>query len=1108
MRSLLQRVLASVTALVAVATTAVAQGGGAGSADVTVRGTVTSEVGAPIPGVNVFLQGMNVGAQTDLDGHYAFTVGAARATGETVALVARVIGYAPKAAQVTLTAGAAITQDFTLAANPLHLDQVVVTGAGLSTTRERLTTTINTVDSSFIRRATQPQNVVSALAGAAPGVEVRTQSGDPGASATIRIRGVSSLTGTGQPLFVIDGQPVDNTTEATSATGSAQASLQGTVTPNRVADINPSDIESIDILKGAAAAAIYGARGANGVVLITTNRGHAGPTHYSFSSTETSDHVQPNVALQRSYGQGSGGAPPPAGCGETVSFLCSSGSWGPLLSPGTPTYNHETEIFQTGMTADNFLSASGGNDRMTFYASGGLTAQNGVVVGPNNKYNRATARLKGTDQITSTLNIGGNLNYIDTRGSYVEKGNAFTGLLLGALRTPPDFNNQPYIDPVTGLPRSYRLPNPIAGTETQSRGYDDPFFAAYVPVARSELGRLIGNTNLEWTPLGWLDVKYTLGADSYSDWRLESVPQGGSSDAVGHVIRNDYDYLEIDHNLIATATHTFSDDLNGSFTLGQNLNSRRRRNTYVFGEQLVAPTPFTLQNTLTYIPTENRSLAHIEAYFAQGELDLYKQLYLNALIRDDGFSTFGPSKRHALYPSASVAWDFTHALGKIDSMGVLSYGKLRLSYGETGKEPPLYASNTTLSNQFSFSSGFGDFLNTNQSGQGGLTESGQLGNTNLRPERDRESEIGADLGFFDQRADMSLVVYDKRATDVILPVTVNTAQTGAIQAFANAAAVTNRGVELSLNLRPYETKNVSWELGVQFSHNHGFVQSLAGAQSIVLNSFSEGLTGAVGSATIGFAPGVIRGTDFVRCGRGLQVDVGLPSGATNVDSLCAAYAPNGKYAKGALFIGPDGLPVQDPTDRVIADPNPKYMMSYTTSVLLHNRLRLSALVDVRKGGEVWDGTRAALSWKGTAAGTLVRSSTDAVFGKNFMTDVYPNAVGPGVGIAPMQSLSDWEGWFSTLGGLPGPQAQFIEDGSFVKLRELSLTYTLTWPAPLGRAFSSADVRIAGRNLHTWTRYQGFDPEANLAGAESLTQGIDFFNNPQTRSFVLSLSLNR
>jgi len=1081
-------------ALVCAATMASAQTGA------TISGTVTSEAGVPLPSVNVLLPGLNYGTQTDDAGHYSFTVPASRANGQTANLVARVIGYTARTVPVTLAAGQNIAQDFVLVVNPLRLGDVLVTGAGTTSTRERLGSVINSVDSGLIRRSNNPQNLVSALAATAPNVEVRTQSGDPGASASIKIRGNASLTGTNQPLFVVDGQPIDNQTISTNGGD------QSTVSANRAADINPSDIESVEILKGAAAASIYGARAANGVILVTTKRGRSGPTRYTLSSNSTWDNVQSVIPLQQTYGQGTSSTAP-AVCGGPDCSLASV-SWGPLIPAGTPTFNHEKEIFDTGHTFDNNLSMSGGNDRTSFYLSGGLTAQDGTVVGPNNRYNRATFRLKGTHQLTSTLNVGGNFNYIDTRGRFVQKGSNTSGLLLGALRTTPAFDNTQYLDPVSGLHRSYRFPDPSPTSITDSRGYDNPFFTLNNNGNKSELGREIANVNAEWTPFGWLTVKETLGGDYYSEERIEALPFTSSAAPAGRVLRFDLNNLEIDHNLIATAVHPIGQNVDLTFSVGQNLNSRRFRSTFIEGDNLKAPTPFSLQNTLSTTPNELNSLAHIESYFTQADLGVYNQLFLSGRLRNDGYSTFGASKRRNNFPAFTAAWTFTNALHNEDHKGILSFGKVRFAYGETGKEPPVYSSITALSTGINaFGSGFGDFINATQNGQSALITSFLIGNNALRPERSRENEYGADLGFFDQRADLGLTWYNKRSTDVIIAVPVSAAQTGATQQFANAASLSNKGVEVSLNVRPITSRNVAWEVGATYGRNRGLVNSLAGAQFIPYNL--EGFNGSIGSSTVGYAPGVIRGLDFARCGLGLQFDIDNDNVVDDIDGLCAASGP---FKKGALYLGADGLPVVDPTDRVIADPNPHYTMGFNTSIKLANKLTLSGLLDVRKGGQVWDGTRSALLNFGTHAETLIRNQ-QGQFGKNFLTDIYPNVAGPGAvgaGVVAFTTPNAWAAWFRGEGGSFGQSAaQFIEDGSFVKLREVSISYTLDQPAIqrlLG--FSTVDVRFAGRNLHTWTKYRGLDPEASLGGAEFLTQGIDFFNNPQTRSFVLSLNFNR
>jgi TonB-linked SusC/RagA family outer membrane protein len=1000
---------------------------------------------------------------------------------------------------VTLTRGANITENFSLGANPLRLGEVVVTGAGTSTTRERLTTTINTVDSTAIRRATQPQNIVSALAAQAPNVQVRTQSGEPGASAYIQIRGASSVTGTNQPLFVVDGQPIDNSTISTNGGD------QSTVSTNRASDINPDDIQSIEILKGGAAAAIYGARAANGVVLITTKRGHAGATRYSISSTQAFDSPQIPNLVQRQWSQGNDEVQ--AKC-AAVNCRLGSASWGAKLGAGTPTFDHENELFDTGLTSDNNVQVSGGSDRTTFFVSGGLNSQNGYFKGPNNKYTRASIRAKGTQQVGQKLDLGANISYIDDRGKYVQKGSNTSGVMLGALRTPPEFDNENTYTK-SGVQRPYRFPNPGSATALAGAAhYDNPFFVLDNPGNRNELGRSISNVNADWNPLSWLNVKETLGGDYWSDWRIEALPYTSASQPLGQVIRYDLNNLQIDNNLIATATHTFGDNLDFTLTGGQNLNSRRYRDNFDLGTTLIAPSPLNLQNTLKQNDTEFRSLQHVEGYFGQAELDFFHQLVVNVGVRNDAFSTFGKSNPRANYPKASAAWTFTNWLNGSNApgSGILSYGKLHVAYGETGKEPPVYAA----VNGYAYNSvglgGYGDALNSTFNGQGGVSSSFRLGNPNLRPERDRETEFGGDFAFFNSKVDLSTAYYDKRSSDVILAVPINASQFGATSRYDNAASVKNQGVEVTLNLHPVQTQNVAWDVGVQYGRNRGVVTSLAGAEFIPYNN--QGFTGAIGSSTLGFAPGVIRGSDFIRCGRGLTLDDG-----TDVDQACGAKA-NGQHA---LYLGADGLPIPDPTDRVIADPNPKYTMSWSTSLKVFNKLTLSGLLDVRKGGNVWNGTRGVLNTIGTGIETLDRSRTDGQFGKNFLTSVYPYVAGPGAGVVAFKTPHDWEVWYSAFcgdctgnGGGFGPVSeQFVENGGFVKLRELSATLTMDQPwVRRVTGFSSADLRVAGRNLHTWTKYTGFDPEANLGGGEFLTQGLDYFINPQVRSFVLSISLNR
>lgn len=1051
----------------------------------TITGRVINTEGAPIAGASAFLQGMGLGAITRDDGTYSISVAGARARGQVATLTVRLVGYRPQSAQVTLRPGTT-TQNFTMATAPQQLGAVVVTGAGTVTTAEKLGNVRSSVDSSLIRRSNE-SNIVQALAGKVPGVQINQQSGEPGASSYIRIRGAKTLTGTGQPLIVVDGSPIDNSTVSTGA------STASTVSPNRASDINPNDVESVEILKGAAAAAIYGARAGQGVVLITTKSGRSGQTRYSLRTNISIDDVNRTPPLQTSFGQGTAGV---AATCAAVNCRPSPLSWGPRLASGTRIYDQATQVFDRGSLFENTLTASGGNDRTTFYLSGSQSNQQGIIRGPNNLYNKSTVRLKATHRLLSNLTVGGNVSYVDARQKAVQKGSNVSGLLLGAWRTPPEFDNRYYIDSTTKLHRSYRFPRPSATATNVGRGYDNPFFLLNVPQNTANVGRAYGNVTAEYAPFAWLTLKETFGSDYSNDERLEALPLATSTAPNGQVLRANFVNRSFDHNLTATATRQFSQNLAATFTLGQNLNSRQFVQSYIQGDNLIAAEPFVLNNTtdLTAFPFE--SLRRIEAYFGQASFDLFDQLFITTSLRNDGFSTFGRNKQRAWFPRGSVAWTFTNFTGTFND--ILSLGKLRMAIGQTGTEPQVYSTNAGFSTS-PYGLGWGGFLSKSPGGQGGLSTGQRREQLNLGPERNTEFETGTDLSFYADRANFGFTFYNAKSTAVIYDVPLP-ATTGFTTQAQNAGTIRNRGYEVTLDLTPIRQRDLRWDVGMFWSQNNNKVLDLKGADFVDVAAGT--FFGASGAAVKGSRVGVLRGDDFARCR--YQETSNVVDGI-DINAVCkTANAPNG-----ALYIGADGFPIYDGTQRVIADPNPSWTGGVRSSVTFQ-KFTFSGLLDIKQGGQVWNGTKGALTHFGTHKDTDIRGQT-RTFGKDWPlggagSATYP-VVGPGAGRAVVLD----QDWFSNgLGsGFNGPSSQFMEDGSFVKLRELAVAYTLTFPTlrnALG--LSSIDLRVAGRNLGLWTKYTGIDPETNLAGAEALVQGIDYFNNPQTRSMVFTIGLNR
>jgi len=1068
----------------------------------TLTGRVTSEAGQPLSSAAIVIEQLGAGATTRGDGSYTILIPGARVPSGPVTVTARLVGFKARSAQVDLSSGSAV-QDFSLPDNPLQLGEIVVTGAGTATEVEKLGTGRSSVDSQAIVRSNE-SNVVNALAAKAPNVEVTSSSGDPGASSFIQIRGLTTITAQdGQPLFVVDGVPVDNSISYNNiASGALNSSA---APPNRAIDLNPDDIENVEILKGAASGAIYGSRAGQGVILITTKHGRPGPTKYSLRSSISLDKHGRLPDFQNKYGLGTAGVTPacvPGGVENCRVGFAEAGSWGPsLLGTGIPTFDHSAEMFQDGYTTDNNLTISGGNDRTTFFLSGGYNRDRGIVVGPNNKYERISVRFNGSHRVFDNLKVGANVSYVAGDGGFVVSRNSTDGLLLGAWRTPIDFNNQPFLDPANGQQRTYRFPNPGPGAEKLTRSYDNPLFVAFDAPATSQVGRTFGGVNAEFTAIRWLRFNYTLGVDYANDERTQGYPWGNSNSTitgvsgVGGVNAGYIKTSQIDHNLTATADYKLSPAWSGSVTVGQNLNSQSYQTRQVQGTDLIAPQPFNLANTAQQLPPYDfRTTVRLESYFAQATADLFNQLFLTAAIRNDGASSFGLANRRNWFPKGSAAWTFYR--GQEGENRLLTFGKLRAAYGQSGTQPAPYLLQSVLISGAITDGGWGPAGSTQQNGVGGLITRYNLPTDKLGPERVKEFETGFDLGLFRDKADFGLTYYRQNSTDVILNIPV-AGSTGYTEKPANAAALRNIGVEMALNVRPITTRDFSWDVGVQWAQNRSRVTDLAGVQFAPF-PFSGGTNGlgVQGVAVQGQPLGVYYGSDYVRCGRGLVVN---NVSIDNTPGECQG-APTG-----ALYIDATGYPQLDAAGTyVLADPNPKWTGALRTSVRVR-KFSLGGLLDIRHGGKAYNGTRGALDHFGrTLESQTFRDGGNYVFGQNYFQG--QQVAGPGAGTA----VPLGEAWFTGPGGIfNGPVSGFIEDAGFVKLREISLGYTFdqAWVSRI-LGFGSIDLRVAGRNLVTWTKYTGVDPETSLLGSASAVRGIDYFNNPQGRSYVFSVTLNR
>ncbi len=1016
----------------------------------TVKGTVTEEAtGNSLTGTNVYLKDTRLGAVTDINGEFEIV----RVPPGSYVIQVSFIGYRTDERTFTVGANQTVTLDFALAVDVLGLGEVVVTGMGGTQIKEKLGVTITKVDGEKLAQADVP-NIVGAMSGKVANVEITSASGDPGGSTYIRIRGATTVTGGTQPLFVVDGIPIDNSSRTTEGT------TGGTVAINRAADLNVDDIESMEVLKGAAAAAIYGSRAANGVILITTKSGKPGKTRISFKSVMSIDQVTANQRLQRKYGQGDGITTP------------AHQSWGAEIT-GT-TYDHAGELFEDSYTFENGITVSGGNEFTTFFMSANNYDQDGIMVG-NGAYDRKTIRLKGKQVVTEKVTLEANIFYAKSNSDLIQRGSNVAGLLLTGYRTPPNYNNLPYLNE-DGLHHSYRVPNPTVVKQT--RGFDNPFWVLNEHINTSVVARTIANVKLDYEPYDWLNLSYTLGSDFSFDDRLTVLPPGTSGVPDGYIRHTDMTNQQVDNNVIATVElgqwiEKFNDNISGTFMGGYNQNSRMYKRYQVDGQDMGHPTFYQLDNLVEWTPNEFEQLQHTQSYFGQMTLDLYDQLFLTGAVRNDGSSTFSQNKRRFWYPKFSAAWEFTRFSG-MPELPYLNYGKARFAYGVAGRQPNPYTMITGFASG-NFGEGWGPTLPIAYLGVAGFATSGTKAQENIEPERVTEYEGGLDLAFMDSRIGVEITYYFAKTTDAIFTLPLPPS-TGYTRQTLNAAQIENKGWELVFDANVINRKDFSWDLGFVWAANDNIVTSLPGAEYLSLGGF----TSCQGVAWEGEPMGSHRGGDFVRFGNSAIVD------GVNIDTAYPTAPAD------ALYIDATGYPIKSGRVGLIGDPNPDWTGSIRSEFRLFNKVSISGLLDIKQGGQIWNGTRGALTTYGTSIGTINRGEMHTFQG-----------YGPGAGTSVVLDRT----WYAGIGGgFGGCTRQFIDDGSYMKLREIAVSYNLQHEFLNRLGLSSMDVRLSGRNLKTWTDYDGVDPETNLTGNTNL-RGMDYFQNPQSRSFILTLRLN-
>ena len=1052
-----------------------------------ISGKIIDEGGEGIPGVSIVVKGTQVGSISDIDGNYAIDI-----PGNGNVLVYSFIGYIKR----EMAIGTSNTMNLTMVEETQLLNEVVVTALNFEEDPDNLAATSSSIKAESIVRSGEV-GLISGLAGKASGVQISSQGGDPGAGALIQIRGQSTITGNTQPLIILDGVPISNSIQGSGEGGVLQQS--------RLNDINPNDIASVQVLKGASAAALWGSRAANGVIVINTKRGKKGDKiNIGISSTLSFDRVNTFHPMQGNYGQGMNGVYNPthanswgdriadrSGLPDQVNqnngfFEAMDGTrYYPILQKNSQqTFVDEnfSNTYGTGTFSDNAINISGGDAKSDYYFSIGDLNQQGVMRG-NNDYRRTTLRMNTSRKFNDYVKISNRTGYTRTFSNRIGRGNNTAGAQLGFLRTPPDFNNahykgsyyaSPNATPIENRQRSYRRylgnsPIPI---------FNNPLWTMYEPENVTLVHRFINSFDLEIKPVDWFTFNTRLGLDNYSDERSAYAPISDSSGSgEGSYSETLFTESEVNLDLIGRIVKDFGSDISTSLIMGFNVNDRKFVSTGGSMRSFLipnAPPNFDNATAENRAPQNSKRSVRVARVYSNLNVGYKDALFFNFSLAGESASTFGEmSDKTFYYPSSDIAWQFSQVSGLKNST-VLSFGKLRASYGVVGVQPLPYRSNTTFAATRFSNSPWGDNLNGSQYGNGAYLIDTEVGDTQLRPERKTEYEIGTDLRFLNNKLRTSITYYSNTVEDLLIPVSL-APSVGFSSTYTNAASLQNNGWEMDIAATLLSKGELRWEVSGNFNRNRNTVSNLAGTESLILAGRQDR---ADMRAVEGYQAGVFWGGRFER------------------------------NADGSLVLNENNFPLVDPTSGVIGDPNPNWRGGLGTTIS-YGKFTLDILFETFQGGDFFGLTRGVMYTFGTHedVGNQITLDQSLI---NYAGQVFP------AGSTLRGNIHDFGGgsvlldqsYYTSLGsGLGSAPEQFIEDGSWTRLRAASLSYLLNSSGfrNLTR-FQSAEFSITGRNLFLWTDVVGIDPDTNYSGS-IYARGYDYFNGPGTRSFLFSIKLN-
>ncbi|GAB3928858.1 SusC/RagA family TonB-linked outer membrane protein [Larkinella terrae] len=1019
--------------------------------DRTVTGKVTSsDDGSTLPGVSIQLKGTSRGTTTDSDGNYSLPNVPTNAR-----LVFSFIGTATQEIEV----GNQSTINVQLKSDASQLSEVVVTAQGIERDRRSLGYSTQDVRGDVLAQRSEP-NVLNALQGKLAGVNITPSSGAPGASTNINIRGITSFNGSNQPLIVVDGVIFNNDVNRNPSTDNSLFSAQAS---NRLADINPESIESINVLKGPAASVLYGSRASAGAIVITTKTGRnmKGKTEVTFNSSFNVQNVYGLPPLQNDYGQGT----------QNNFVNTSANSWGPkfggsltqvtTLQGNTVPYqaypNNVKDFYNQGSVWQNSFNIASGDERRNYILAVGNTMQKGIV--PNSKFDRTNIQVGGETKLQNGLKLSSTVTYVKTAQNGTPVGNG--GSAFGQITRIPrsfDLNGTPYQD-AQGKSIYY--------STTQNH----PLWSAYNETMKSQVDRVFGNFQVGYDFTKWLTVSYRVTADTYTDRRKMSFAIGSARGPAGQIIEDMFWRSELNGDLLINAhkDNLFLEGLNANVLLGNNINQRRDQNTTLSAQQLTIPGFYNVSNGSVFTASqENNTMRRLVGYYGQVSLGYQNYLFLELSGRVDQSSTLPKSNNTYFYPAASVSFVPTDAF-KLNS-NVLSYAKVRASVARVGRDADPYLLNSVfVASSYGNNSASITFpISVGGASLPGFSPSTRIGNNNLTPEFVRSYEFGLNLGLFRNRASLDVAYFDTRSTNQIFNVSVSNS-TGYDTRTTNVGALSNKGIELVLNTTPVRLQNgFKWDLVLNITRIRNKVEEIA-----------PGVTQSpiTGGAFIGINPSIVVGQPY-----------GVIVGTAN------ARSPQGQY-----LINPNtGLFVPGIAGQVISNPNPNWTAGLTNT-FSYKGLSLSVLFDTRQGGQLYSFGAVDLRGQGHLAVTGIdRDQPRILPGVIEVT----NADGSKT-YNPNNIQLSAQNYWANLGGLASEAAVF--DATVYRLRELALNYSLPASVIGKTPFGAVSIGVSGRNLWFYApNYMG-DPETNTQGAGNI-QGLDLNGIPNTRNYGVNLRL--